>query len=749
MSVKESAVGHGLQLKIEIKLKRNHPTTITGILTHRTFDMKTLLTIVFIIFLPIASIAQEEPIEASIDIKVESHSRYQHINLAAMHPALAKGVKNTKLTSATLGFPITHYVQSETLKFFMPSETELSGDYLHEFETIRIVTDENGQTNGKVVKEGGACEGLHPMLFEGETLDDLLFRIYILLLVKSYMGSGDLPCGLHPGNEIAVMGDFSLDMDPYLVLTRDNTVKIQLPKDTGSVDSVSIREYDKRSGRDKLSENIVDSFSVDLKSGYMVMKPELKKRLLNMLSPIIFYIETGTAEEYLSNYDSNDDSVPGRNPCVMMQLLIGTCNFKGRLTDRQGKTPDYKPDDSVRLNMRCETGNINKILGINSSFADPRTQMYITQYTMPNADWTFDFKNVPNNIGCSFDAEDANGIRYTVDERSLVYECDEPVKEVVWGTDEDDVITITWTDVVKEINGGGGNDIITTGFYDDNLFGGEGDDILNGSNGSNNLSGGKGNDTLNGGRDDDNYFFNLGDGHDTIYDTGGANDTLIFGARITRNDLSARIIDGDFVIGLKEPGKSFSKYFDKVIIKSVLNESNQIEHIRFSDGTVLDLVGIASLQGTNEADNISWFPAGLDIDADAGDDIVTCSDFADTIAGGKGDDILYGKWGSDTYKYNLGDGLDIIYESGGENDIILYGDSIAFKYLVARIDGSDLIIAIIENGKSFDKLTDSITIKNYTGITAYKIETLKFSDGTQYKLGDVLNELLFRYFWID
>jgi Ca2+-binding RTX toxin-like protein len=56
---------------------------------------------------------------------------------------------------------------------------------------------------------------------------------------------------------------------------------------------------------------------------------------------------------------------------------------------------------------------------------------------------------------------------------------------VVWGTDEDDVITITWTDVVKEINGGGGNDIITTGFYDDSLFGGEGGDILNGGNGSN------------------------------------------------------------------------------------------------------------------------------------------------------------------------------------------------------------------------------------------------------------------------
>jgi Ca2+-binding RTX toxin-like protein len=158
----------------------------------------------------------------------------------------------------------------------------------------------------------------------------------------------------------------------------------------------------------------------------------------------------------------------------------------------------------------------------------------------------------------------------------------------------------------------------------------------------------------------------------------------------------------------------------------------------------LDLAGIASLQGTNEADNISWFPSALTIDAGDGDDVVNGSTFADTISGGKGNDILNGNWGSDTYKYNVGDGSDIIYETGGEEDIILFGGSITFSDLVARIDGVNLIIAVMERGGAFDKLTDRITIRKYTVITAHKIETLKFSDGTHYALGKVLDVLLAR-----
>ncbi len=53
----------------------------------------------------------------------------------------------------------------------------------------------------------------------------------------------------------------------------------------------------------------------------------------------------------------------------------------------------------------------------------------------------------------------------------------------------------------NELNGGGGNDTIYGGTGNDKLIGGKGDDIL---------FGGAGYDT---------YVYNIGDGHDTIYDS--------------------------------------------------------------------------------------------------------------------------------------------------------------------------------------------------------------------------------------
>jgi Ca2+-binding RTX toxin-like protein len=51
------------------------------------------------------------------------------------------------------------------------------------------------------------------------------------------------------------------------------------------------------------------------------------------------------------------------------------------------------------------------------------------------------------------------------------------------------------------------------------------------------LTGGNGNDILMGGSGHDAYWFNRGDGHDTIQETSGTADSLHFGASITPLDL--------------------------------------------------------------------------------------------------------------------------------------------------------------------------------------------------------------------
>ncbi len=72
----------------------------------------------------------------------------------------------------------------------------------------------------------------------------------------------------------------------------------------------------------------------------------------------------------------------------------------------------------------------------------------------------------------------------------------------------------------------GANDLMIGMDQTDWMFGGKGNDILIGEAGEDVLEGGKGDDILVGGSDYDTYIYNIGDGHDTIIDT-GANEIVI------------------------------------------------------------------------------------------------------------------------------------------------------------------------------------------------------------------------------
>ena len=311
----------------------------------------------------------------------------------------------------------------------------------------------------------------------------------------------------------------------------------------------------------------------------------------------------------------------------------------------------------------------------------------------------------------------------------------------------------------------------------DTIYGGSGNDTIYGDDetsskytvGNDTLVGGKGNDYLAGGYGNDTYVYNLGDGLDTIYDVTGT-DTLKFGEGITLDNFTYRaegnnlrmILNGDETQG--------------IIIQDYFS-GKRIENIELSDGTTIDFTKVGfelnqnsisnSLTLTDNDDILHLDDNYNNINAAGGDDIVYGNIFADTIDGGAGDDSIYGNngndtligsggndvlngdegndtlfgddrnsskytvgddtliggkgndylaggYGNDTYVYNLGDGLDTIYDVTG-TDTLKFGEGITSDSFTYCAEGNNLRI-ILNNDK-----TQGIIIQDYFMVSPLKI----------------------------
>ncbi len=279
------------------------------------------------------------------------------------------------------------------------------------------------------------------------------------------------------------------------------------------------------------------------------------------------------------------------------------------------------------------------------------------------------------------------------------------LEKVVFATGE------VWTpDVVRQLLQGtviGGSFVTVT----------MGDDTINGSNGADTLRGMKGDDVLRGGMGSDTYLFRRGDGYDTIYDAkdADAKDRLIlegidstsvtaFVSPTDQDDLVLYVDDGNVV------------YLDQ----QVAGGGSGIEEVQFADGVVWTRSHLQALATAGGAT--------------AGADKLLGTNFADTLTGGLGDDLLEGRGGGDTYRYSVGDGNDVIDESTGivvktgaetnDGDRILFGSGISFSdlRLTSAADG-DLLLTIA--GQS-----GSIRLKGQEAGGTGGVETLAFADGT-------------------
>jgi Domain of unknown function (DUF4214)/RTX calcium-binding nonapeptide repeat (4 copies) len=186
------------------------------------------------------------------------------------------------------------------------------------------------------------------------------------------------------------------------------------------------------------------------------------------------------------------------------------------------------------------------------------------------------------------------------------------------------------------VDGGAGDDTITSGTGDDTLVGGAGDDVYR--------------------LDTDTVA-----GSDTIDESGGGNDTLDFSSTTTR---AVSINLGNPAAQVVNAGLTLT-----------LSAGNTIENVIGGDlGDTLTGNGLS---------NVILGSGGNDRLSGAGDD--------DLLAGGAGDDTVVGNAGNDTFLWNPGDGNDFIdgvTNDGAGSDRPVFNGSDAAERIAISADGN-------------------------------------------------------------
>ncbi len=367
---------------------------------------------------------------------------------------------------------------------------------------------------------------------------------------------------------------------------------------------------------------------------------------------------------------------------------------------------------------------------------------------------------------------------------------------VLAGTNSSNTIDVSNTTLtnISAIDGEGGHDTITGnsdnnviigGQGQDNLYGGEGDDtfIVEGTdNYFDRFNGGAGVDTVLGGDGDDTIRVNHFTGDDTVeHIDGGLGTNVLAGtnssntidvSNTTLTNISA--IDGEgghdtitgnsdnnVIIGGQGQDNLYGgegddtfivegtdNYFDRfnggVGVDTVLggdgDDTIRVNHFT-GDDTVEHIdggLGTNVLAGTNSSNTIDVSNTTLTnisaIDGEGGHDTITGNSDNNVIIGGQGQDNLYGGDGNDTYIFNLGDSIDTLFDSSGQNDNVSL-NGIANDELWFWQSGNDLNIGILDT-------TDKITIQNWYGDTNNRIESFTAIDSSQVLLESNVQQLV-------
>ncbi len=138
----------------------------------------------------------------------------------------------------------------------------------------------------------------------------------------------------------------------------------------------------------------------------------------------------------------------------------------------------------------------------------------------------------------------------------------------------DDIVDMTGADHYSGVTvyGRDGDDILGGTAHADTIDGGDGNDRIYGSGGA---------DTLRGGVGDDAYYYNPGDGDDTIIETSGT-DSIVFGAGIALGDITFTVSGEDLILGVPGGNLKITGHFADDL-------SGRVESLHFADNSTYDL----------------------------------------------------------------------------------------------------------------------------------------------------------------
>ncbi|WP_321532213.1 calcium-binding protein [uncultured Desulfuromonas sp.] len=310
-----------------------------------------------------------------------------------------------------------------------------------------------------------------------------------------------------------------------------------------------------------------------------------------------------------------------------------------------------------------------------------------------------------------------------------------------------------------ELNGGDGSDY---------LDGGDGNDVQLGEAGDDQLGGDAGNDTLIGGAGDDIYVYGAGSGADTIDNSGGGTDWLIFTDGITSDRLTY-LQDGDDLIVRVDGDETTQVTINNWFLDSAYTidyiqpdgeyglPAAQIETLLTGGSSDFDSIvegtdSAEQLVGTSGRDQLNAYAgddqlfglAGADelnggdgadyLDGGAGDDIQSGGAGDDQLGGDAGNDTLIGGTGNDIYVYASGSGADTIDNSDGGTDWLIFTNDITSARLTYLQDGDDLIVRIDGDAAT------QVTIRDWFVGTEYQLAYLQPS-GESAIAAATINEL--------
>ncbi len=248
-----------------------------------------------------------------------------------------------------------------------------------------------------------------------------------------------------------------------------------------------------------------------------------------------------------------------------------------------------------------------------------------------------------------------------------------------------------------------------------------GDDLLQGYDSDDLLVGARGNDYLSGGLGTDSYLFRRGDGQDIIFDAGaGETDRLLIEGYSPEEVILRRLhpYSDDLLI-------RFAGSDDSLVLVEALAAGafGRVEEIAFADGTLWRVAELGSRLAEGAAS--------------AGNDLVLGTDFAETLTGGAGNDVLLGLAGDDVYIFRRGDGRDRIEDAAGSGDVLEIRGYAPDEVRIERAPPDALNLVL-----RFAGTDDELVLVDTLGPDEAGLERILFEDGTVWTMAELRQRLL-------